>query len=160
MRKVKISGGFTIIELMVVIVIISILVLVTVWNVAKSRAEANLSACVQNLKTIATAIEMAQIDHPEWFKGKHNAVYRIDEKCNIVKYGYLKSVTKCPSSGCYYGYRVGDSMHEGIAYDDYWHVAHHNYKNSHNLFCGVKDYYPYYRGDRGICYDDHDSGLK
>lgn len=152
MNKFRVYRGFTLIELMVVIAIISILILITLYNVAKARADAKLSTCVANLKTIAAAIEMAQIDHPEWFKGKQNVVYVINKNDKLVVNQYLKAIPKCPN-GAEYSYKIGNSI-ENVHYNDYWHVAHQT-KNNHYL-CGIKDYYPYYRCDRGICYDDED----
>lgn len=146
----RVYRGFTLVELTVVVSIIIILTGMTMANVAKSRAQAKLSACVQNLKTIATALEMCQVDHPEYFRGRHNCVYVINEDCVLVKEGYLKTIPRCPN-GAEYSYKVGHSI-EGEVYENYWHIAHQT-KNNHKG-CGVKDYYPYYRCDRGICYSD------
>ncbi len=142
--------AFTLIEIMVVIAIIGILAAIIGHNIRKSRAEARLQACVQNLKTIATAINLCMIHNPEAFMGASNNEHIINERDILVVEGYLAEVPHCPS-GSLYSYKVGGST-EGTVYRDYYHVAHHD-KNCH-VDCGLKTWYPYYRADRGICYKD------
>lgn len=53
-RKVT---GFTLIELLIVIALIGVLVAILLPNYNRSRARAKLSACKQNLRNLATALE-------------------------------------------------------------------------------------------------------
>lgn len=55
--------GFTLIELMIVIAIVCILLLIFVPNMLTARDRALLSACKQNLKSLAAAIHMYQADN-------------------------------------------------------------------------------------------------
>lgn len=58
MKAARGSRGFTLIELMIVIAIIAILSAILIPNHTRSRGRANLTACGQNTKTIATAVNM------------------------------------------------------------------------------------------------------
>ncbi|MCS6955852.1 MAG: type II secretion system GspH family protein, partial [Candidatus Calescibacterium sp.] len=53
----KNQKGFTLLELMIVIAIISILALVLIPNFVLARNQAKISSCQSNIKLIATAIE-------------------------------------------------------------------------------------------------------
>lgn len=56
LRRGVYTSGFTLEEIMVVIAIIAILASIIEYNFSRARAQAKLQACVQNLKTIATAV--------------------------------------------------------------------------------------------------------
>jgi general secretion pathway protein G len=55
--------AFTLIELMIVVAIISILAAILLPNFVHARAQANTSACEENLKLIATALEEYAVDN-------------------------------------------------------------------------------------------------
>ncbi len=86
--------GFTLIEIMIVIAIIAILATIAVPNFMRARGEAQLDGCIQNEKTIQTALEMYLI--------RHKAPLTIDVD-TLVEGKYLKEAPKCPSAGtcCY-----------------------------------------------------------
>ncbi|MEW6280071.1 MAG: prepilin-type N-terminal cleavage/methylation domain-containing protein [Candidatus Eremiobacterota bacterium] len=86
MRK---PGGFTLIELMIVIAIIAILAAILVPNFIKARAQAQLSGCKSNLKNIGTALEMYSTD----FGGHYPP--SLDE----LEPNYMKEIPDCPSFG-------------------------------------------------------------
>jgi len=63
MRLMKSKKGFTLVELMVVIIILGILVAIAIPiynNVTKSAKE---NACAANIRTIQSAVQMYQADH-------------------------------------------------------------------------------------------------
>jgi prepilin-type N-terminal cleavage/methylation domain-containing protein len=55
--------GFTLIELMVTIAVIAVLAAILIPNFIHARAQAQTSACEENLKDIATALEEYAVDH-------------------------------------------------------------------------------------------------
>ena len=157
-RRFSGSSGMTLIELTVVITIIAILVGLIVQNIMRTRAQARLRSCTENLRAIATAIEMCQIEHPEFFDHRSKSVTpRVIQEGNIligviVGMGYLAKVPVCPN-GDVYSYKIGASI-EGKVSNRYWHIAHQT-KDIHKD-AGLKGYYPYYRSDVGICYYDQE----
>jgi type II secretion system protein G len=59
----KYQRGFTLLEMMVVVAIIAILAAVLIPNFTHARAQAATSACMANMKTIATAMELYYTDN-------------------------------------------------------------------------------------------------
>ncbi|MBQ7567399.1 prepilin-type N-terminal cleavage/methylation domain-containing protein [bacterium] len=86
--------GFTLVEMMIVIAIIGVIASIAVPSFMRSRAEGQLTGCVQNLKAIDTALETYLIRHP--------ATSDITVEM-LVDAEYLKAAPKCPSTGtcCY-----------------------------------------------------------
>jgi type II secretion system protein G len=58
--------GFTLIELMIVVAIISILAGILIPNFVNARAQAQTSACESNLRAIATAMELYYADNQRY----------------------------------------------------------------------------------------------
>lgn len=95
------SRGFTLIELMIVIVIISLLLIILLPNLARSRYQSQWSACVQYERNVAAALE-------SYHAGE--GFYPTD--LNVLSGSkYLNSVPTCPSNGTSYasGYEVASS---------------------------------------------------
>ena len=84
------SRGFTLIELMIVIAIIAILAAILIPNFAHARAESQTSACEDNEKGIATAMEEYAVDNA----GQYTSV---------LSATYLPVVPKDPVNGAAYG---------------------------------------------------------
>ena len=85
------KGGFTLIELMIVIAIIAILAAILVPNFIRARAQGQLTACKSNLKNIGTALEMYSTD----WSGRYPTTGSI----GLITPNYLKTVPTCPSAG-------------------------------------------------------------
>ena len=123
--------GFTLIELMIVIAIISILASILVPNFLKARAQGVASACKANLKHIGTALEMYSTDN----SGTYPAAL------SSLTPTYLRSIPNCPAASTAYGYSKA-----GNNYTVYCRTA----GNPHSLAgCGNTGY-PQYNAAGGL----------
>ena len=125
-RRTSSKLAFTLIEIMVVIAIIGIIAGIAIPSYMKSKEEAKLTACIENIRTIQLAVETFQIRHHVKELGLPNVV-DIDEDCILYTEGYLKSIPRCPSSGK--GYRIFNiwSRHDhdtdyGISEQEFAHI--------------------------------------
>ena len=82
--------GFTLIELMIVIAIIGVLAAIAVPNFQKARRKANSRACYANMKTIAGAIEMYNLDFNQ-DSLPENAGSEASNTGDAIAYSVLKS---------------------------------------------------------------------
>ncbi len=94
------KGGFTLVEIMIVVAIIGLLATIAVPNFVKARTNAQMNACITNLRQIdgavqtwATETRQGDTSQPTW---------------DDIK-GYLKGAVICPSGGKSFG----DSYHLG-----------------------------------------------
>lgn len=101
------SKGFTLIEIMIVILIISILLTIAVPNWIKARETSRTTTCVANMTRIESAKE--QFAMAAGFSSGDPCTF-----ANIVP-DYLKREPACPNSGVYSPEPVGNSPRCTIA---------------------------------------------
>jgi type II secretion system protein G len=89
MRAKRNSKGFTLIELMIVIAIVAILAAILVPNLIRARSRSQLTGCTTNLKNIATALEMYNVDHTG----------RYPQDFTTLAPNYMKTIPACPAAG-------------------------------------------------------------
>ncbi|MFH1665758.1 MAG: prepilin-type N-terminal cleavage/methylation domain-containing protein [Candidatus Omnitrophota bacterium] len=100
MRKLLGKGGFTLVEIMIVVAIIGLLASIAIPNFVKARQSAQRQACIANLKQIEGAKTLWALDGGT---GTPTMLDLVDE--------YIKKTPTCPASGTY---TVGDMDTEPV----------------------------------------------
>ena len=87
--------GFTLIEIMIVVLIIGILLAIAVPNFVKAREASRAKSCVSNLKQVEAAKEQWAMDN----KAAASATPAMTDLVGST--AYIKATPVCPSSGTY-----------------------------------------------------------
>lgn len=102
--RIRTTAGFTLIDLMIVIGLISILGAILVPSFQRARGEANLRACGENLRHLATVVAMYQTDNqgllprePQVPLGSHLTIWMRSTDSYFRR--YLSRTPTCPLSG-------------------------------------------------------------
>jgi prepilin-type N-terminal cleavage/methylation domain-containing protein len=94
-RKTR-SGGFTLVEMMIVVALIGMLSVIAIPHWVRARAASQTSACINNLRQIDGAIQ-------QWaLETKQAPTAAVDTSAilgDTSGNGYLKSAVTCPSGG-------------------------------------------------------------
>jgi prepilin-type N-terminal cleavage/methylation domain-containing protein len=99
--RTKKTGGFTLVEIMIVVAIVALLCAIAIPNLLKASARSQATTCINNLRQIDTAIQQFSI-----VAGKHmgDTITFPDDLTPYIKLNRQGSIPQCPSSG---GYNVG-----------------------------------------------------
>ncbi len=98
------KGGFTLVEIMIVVAIIGLLATIAIPNFVKARSTAQMNACINNLRQIDGAIQNWALETKQ---GDATQVQFSDIA------SYLKGQVVCPSGGKTFA----DSYHLGTVQD-------------------------------------------
>ena len=94
------SGGFTLVEILIVVAVIGVLCAMGVYGWSKARATAQRNACIQNLQVIAGAKEQWALEN-----GKtQGATVKVQDVTPYLNQGRLPA---CPGGGIYSMRSVG-----------------------------------------------------
>ena len=97
MNRIRKSKGFTLVEIMIVVLIIGILMGIAVPNFIKARTNSQKSTCIANLKQIETGKE-------QWAMENGQPSTATPTQAQLTP-NYLKTWPTCPTSGVY---TIGD----------------------------------------------------
>ena len=104
------KAGFTLVEIMIVVLIIGILLAIAIPNFVSARESARAKSCVGNLKQIDSAKQQSAMDNK--LAGTSTATFMIDGVVATTPVtgpfqlvgttGYIRSQPICPSAGSYF----------------------------------------------------------
>ena len=95
-RKKK-QEGFTLIEIMIVVMIIAILLAIAIPNFLRARETSRAKSCTGNLRQIETAKEQWAMDNKKSATDTPTSAFLAPD--------YMKTYPSCPSAGAY---TIGD----------------------------------------------------
>ena len=109
--------GFSLVEIMVVVAIIATVLAIVIPNFLRATSTSKRTACIANLRSIATAIEQFAIDN-KITAGTNLSQEQVDEACSDYMRG---GKPKCPSGGAYVINPVDADPQVQCTYEDEGH---------------------------------------
>lgn len=108
-KEVKING-FTLIELMIVVVIIGILAAIAIPKFQDVTASAESAACRSNMRNIITALNMHLAQNGQYPGAFEGHIWR---ELDYIP-GYSATDMRCPTAGSRYRFRINGKEYNEI----------------------------------------------
>lgn len=101
----NVIGGFTLVEIMVVVAVIALLAAIVIPNLLKAGAKSQATTCINNLRQIDTAVQQFSIE-----AGKHvgDAINYPNDITPYIRLNPQGLIPPCPASGIYTLNTVGN----------------------------------------------------
>jgi len=106
------KAGFTLVEIMIVVLIIGILLAIAIPNFVAARESSRAKACIGNLKQIDSATQQYCMDKKLSASTYAAGIPTIDTTATglVGTSGYIRSMPTCPSTGLTTTYSVAATI--------------------------------------------------
>ena len=100
--RMKINTGFSLTEILIVVLIIGVLTAIAVPNFLEAGKTANMKACISFLQIIDAAKEQYALDN-----NLSNGTVLTSGMISTIDSSYIKGTSTCPSEGTYTYQNIG-----------------------------------------------------
>ncbi len=105
MKTRRKAGGFTLVEIMIVVAIIGLLSAIALPNFVKSREISHRKVCISNLRQLETAVQSWAVEM------RKNNDDPVDSNALFGNTNFIKNQVYCPAGGTYVYTVVGAPDH-------------------------------------------------
>lgn len=124
--------GFTLIELMTVIFILSVIIMIMIPNIRRAFWRARLTGCQSNLRNLATVLHSYAVDHEQY-----------PERLSQIVPKYLGAMPSCPAA-------EADTYTDGYEWNDDPDAFTIHCSGSNHTPIGLGENEPYYSSIIGL----------